>query len=290
MKIKYLIVMLCLTVGLLGASTAMAFTGTWTAGTGINNTVHDLSTGNPGNGAYNPEGENRICIFCHAPHNTWLLATVNGGSALGGDLQAPQQFTYLPLWNHALTTLYNSYQTYYNGPGEPQSGPRSSQAIANGMYPGSTSLLCLSCHDGSAAVNSYGNPTQQPASDTYAGTTMMAPQYSIGAGGNLQNHHPIGFDYDAVQLADPEIRPSGSTTLSNYGGAAQSISEHLYGGTTTGFCDKQCLECGSCHSVHNTGNTGERLLWRSDAGSALCLTCHAKGVYSTPETVGVTGP
>jgi predicted CXXCH cytochrome family protein len=37
------------------------------------------------------------------------------------------------------------------------------------------------------------------------------------------------------------------------------------------------LECTSCHSVHNTGNTGERLLWRSDVRSQLCLSCHDKG-------------
>ncbi|HEY3349170.1 MAG TPA: cytochrome c3 family protein [Thermoanaerobaculia bacterium] len=37
------------------------------------------------------------------------------------------------------------------------------------------------------------------------------------------------------------------------------------------------MECGTCHSVHNKGNTGESLLWRSDAQSRLCLTCHDKG-------------
>jgi len=42
------------------------------------------------------------------------------------------------------------------------------------------------------------------------------------------------------------------------------------------------MECGTCHAVHNKGNTGESLLWRSDQNSELCLTCHAKGLYTFP--------
>ena len=82
------------------------------------------------------------------------------------------------------------------------------------------------------------------------------------------HHHPIGFPYDAVQAADPEIRTSDTELL-----AGDPVSNHLYGFDNT-------LECGSCHSVHNTGNQGESLLWRSDQNSELCLTCHAKGYYT----------
>ena len=38
------------------------------------------------------------------------------------------------------------------GPGRPLTGPKALQAF-NAMTPGSSSLLCLSCHDGSVAVN-----------------------------------------------------------------------------------------------------------------------------------------
>ncbi|MFI5395332.1 MAG: cytochrome c3 family protein [Candidatus Binatia bacterium] len=54
-------------------------------------------------------------------------------------------------------------------------------------------------------------------------------------------------------------------------GTAGTVRDHLYGPGGTR------MECATCHSVHNTGNTGETLLWRSDAGSRLCLTCHDKG-------------
>jgi predicted CXXCH cytochrome family protein len=152
---------------------------------------------------------------------------------------------------------------YQNGPGAPTRGAKASQAIASGMTPGSTSLLCLSCHDGSVALNSYGNNSQLTVSSGGA----IGAQHVIGKDNYLGNHHPIGFDYDAVQSVDKEIRSADAATL----GSAGSVRDHLYGESNTK------MECGTCHSVHNTGNTGELLLWRSDMRSRLCLTCHDKG-------------
>ena len=74
------------------------------------------------------------------------------------------------------------------------------------MTPGSTSLLCLSCHDGSIAVNSYGNSPAQLSKSVSTGSAMMAPSYQIGTGKYLGNHHPIGFNYGNVQAVDTEIR------------------------------------------------------------------------------------
>ncbi len=240
------------------------------AGTGINGTVHDLAT--PHNGmnytALPADPLQRICIFCHAPHSTWRLSPANGGpgAGVGSGPQAPDAFDYLPLWNHQLTGNYASYTMYQNGPGAPTIGPRASQAIQFGMTPGSTSLLCLSCHDGSVAVNSYGNSSQLLYSQSGGGPTIGA-QYVIGQSNYLGNHHPIGFNYDAVQSVDIEIRQADTAQL----GAAGPVRNHLYGPGNT------LMECGTCHAVHNKGNTGETLLWRSDTSSHLCLTCHDKG-------------
>ncbi|MBI5289557.1 MAG: hypothetical protein HY873_11360 [Chloroflexi bacterium] len=254
--------------GLSLTSSAMAYLGTYTAGAGINGTVHDLGTAHDGINytAIPADSHQRICIFCHAPHNTYKLSTANGGppAGIGGGPTAPDAFDYLPLWNHELTANYASYTMYQNGPGAPQIGAKASQAILNGMTPGSTSLLCLSCHDGSVAVNSYGNSSQLSQSGT--GATIGA-QYQIGKDNYLGNHHPIGFDYDAVQAVDTEIRSADSANL----GGAGLVREHLYGPGST------MMECGTCHAVHNKGNTGETLLWRSDINSQLCLTCHDKG-------------
>jgi len=242
-------------------------------GDGINGTVHDLSVTYP---AIPPDNtlagaEPRMCIYCHAPHNTYKLSPANlGPGASGAGPQAPDAFTYLPLWNHQLTDNYAAYTMYFPGPGRPLTGPRALQAF-NAMTPGSTSLLCLSCHDGSVAVNSYGNADQLIRSVSSGGPAITSSRYITGRDNYLGNHHPIGFDYAAVSSVDTEIRDAGLAMM----GAAGTVSDHLYNSK---------MECGTCHSVHNTGNTGETLLWRSDAASRLCLTCHIKGTDPTNVT------
>ncbi|MBI5633338.1 MAG: cytochrome c3 family protein [Nitrospirae bacterium] len=265
MNKKLIILLLTLAMGLVIVSGAMPYTGSYAPGIGINGTVHDLGTSHNGmNYTASPaDSLNRICIFCHAPHNTYRLSTATGGAGP----QAPADFDYLPLWNHSLQADL-AYQMYENGPGAPQSGSKASQAILYGMVPGSTSLLCLSCHDGSVAVNSYGNVAQRPGSMS-TGSSMITSAYVIGQDKYLGNHHPIGFNFSDVRTGDTEIR-NPAVAMLNVG---ETVNDHLYGGK---------MECGTCHSVHNKGNTGEALLWRSDQNSELCLTCHDKGTYTAP--------
>jgi predicted CXXCH cytochrome family protein len=257
-------------VALLLASYAGAYTGTYIPGSGIVGTVHDMSTTNNGMNypAIPADSQHRICIYCHAAHSATKLSPANGGpgAAVGSGPQAPDAFDYLPLWNHELTGNYASYVMYQNGPGAPQAGPKASQAILTGMTPGSVSLLCLSCHDGSVAINSYGNSSQPLSSQSGGGATIGAT-YMIGKDNYLGNHHPIGFNYDAVQAADTQIRDADTASM----GAAGLVRDHLYGAANTQ------MECATCHEVHNKGNSGETLLWRSDENSRLCLTCHDKG-------------
>jgi predicted CXXCH cytochrome family protein len=270
---RYIEGALVVAIGLCVASYAMAYTGLYTPGAGIKDTVHDLAQPGNGMGIYNvvdnaPDGTplNRVCIFCHAPHNTYRLSSVAIGS---GPQATDSAFDYLPLWNHELQANIG-YLMYDNGPGAPLGVTKASQAIANGMVPGSTSLLCLSCHDGTVAANSYGNGAS-------GGTQVISPGYVIGKDKYLGNHHPIGFNYDLVVAGDPAVNPSeegirdaDATFLTT----TTLIRDHLSAGTN--------MECATCHSVHNTGNSGERLLWRSDQNSELCLTCHAKGAYVAP--------
>lgn len=263
-------------ITLLAGSSAMAYTGSYVPGSGINLTPHDLSVVHNGMDytAEPADPHTRICIFCHAPHNTYRLSAANGGHP-GSGPQAADEFTYLPLWNHQLPDPVPDYYMYANGPGAPQQGPKASQAILQGIdQPGSVSLLCLSCHDGSIAANTYGNSDQPPASQS-VGTKFMAPGYQIGLLQNLENHHPITFDYDVVVAGDTEIRDPDATLMT----PVSTVRDHLFGNGAGGT---SYLECASCHSVHNKGNSGEMLLWRSDQNSELCLTCHDKGIYTTP--------
>jgi hypothetical protein len=138
--------------------------------------------------------------------------------------------------------------------------------------PDGHSKLCLSCHDGTVAVDSFGGRT---------GTSFL-----VSIGTDLRNHHPISFDYDsALALADGELHDPATTPA----GGGTIRSELL-------FDDR--LQCSSCHDVHisrnSSGCTGchvptwvdppgaviivtRSLSLRIDnAASALCLACHDK--------------
>jgi len=182
----------------------------------ITGSEHDFSSA-----GWNSSGE--ICIVCHAPH---------GGTALSD----------APLWNHSLTT--QSFTLYSSG----------TLDASDLGQPAGTTRLCLSCHDGTIALDSFGGTT---------GTNFVGDP--IASGGDLNSEHPISFTYnDALATNDGGLNPP-STTPSGLGG---TIADDML------FNNK--VECASCHDVHNALGTGGNLLVKSNAGSGLCLTCHAK--------------
>ncbi len=173
----------------------------------------------------------RICVACHAPHNTNTSVTD------------------APLWTHALSTA--TYTLY-------------SSATLNATMgqPSGLSKLCLSCHDGTVAVDSFGGAT---------GSTMVAASSNVGTA--LNNDHPIGFTYNsALATADGSLHdPSVKSITIGSGGQTKTGTLKA----TMLYNDK--LECSSCHDVHNTFNAQtSKLLKVSDAGSAICLACHNK--------------
>ncbi len=280
---KLIVTMLCAALGMLlyvpsAHAIAPGYTGETivTAGIGINGSVHDLRRANTllGYKSQPPDALDRLCIFCHAPHHTYKLTV---GAALGTGPTAPSNATYLPLWNHTITTTV--FIPYNNGPDEPIAGPKRSQAIDTFDKIGATSLLCLSCHDGTISVNEYGHAPQSAASQSGGGITIESGtgtggigEYNIGKSGYLVNHHPIGFPYDVVAGLDLEIYQSTIAVFDqtyDSGSNIIPISNLLWGGK---------MECSTCHAVHNKGNTGEKLLYVSDKNSNLCFSCHNKGV------------
>lgn len=178
----------------------------------IAGTAHDLSA---------MPGTDQICVFCHTPHNA--DATVE------------------PLWNATLSTsTFTPYaSSTFDGAAtmdtDPVIGP---------------SRLCMSCHDGSVAIDSAIN-----------GTTFINPGGAL-LGTDLSNDHPIGFDYDAAQTLDAELQPSSAAL------GTGTIADHLFG-------TNNIMTCATCHDVHGVTGVGSFLL-ESNAGSALCLKCHIK--------------
>lgn len=257
---KNLLMILGLVLGiLLVAVAAMAGTA---PDTGIVGSAHDLTSSGPSSGwgdSVEQGLQDRLCIYCHAPHHTLKPGFVSNSGVV---------INYVPLWNHAITTT-PSFTMYNNGPDEPLDPQHTSTAKAIAGNPGSLSMLCLSCHDGSVATNEYGF-APAAASERRQGAQRFITSASrayIGGGGDLSNHHPIGFDYTQVAAADggPDYEIAGTTTQMT---TNKTIGDLLSAGTN--------MECGTCHDVHNTESQGLKFIWKSDTQSAFCLTCHLK--------------
>jgi hypothetical protein len=173
--------------------------------------------------------EQRICIFCHTPHD------------------ADTSVIDAPLWNHQVTN--RSYLLYDS----PTLDARVDQ-------PTGGSKLCLSCHDGSVAVDSYGGRS---------GTIFMLPPAAVaGDIDELSNDHPISFTYDDALASQDGGLFAPTSTASGLGG---TISQNML------FNDR--LECSSCHDVHNgpaAAAVNDHLLVITQVQSRLCLTCHDK--------------
>ena len=246
-----------LAIGLILALGTVAMATNQAPGTGITRTSHDLSsiTGvgdSWGSGSAADGTMDRICIYCHTPHHS---ATAVDATAKG--------LTYYPLWNHDTTVL--TYETYTNGLDTPDGIQHSLNAAPLGQ-PGSVSKLCLSCHDGSVAISSYGNYEGGANSESHTGAVNASGRILVGGSVfGLTNHHPIGFVYADVQAADDEINDVTTPFTNNPFGI--TIEEVLWKGK---------MECSSCHDVHNTKNSGSKFTWTEDTNSQLCLTCHYK--------------
>jgi predicted CXXCH cytochrome family protein len=236
---------------------------------GIQTSKHDLtSTGTGGNRVTN--GSPEICVFCHTPH--------------GSDSAAP-------LWNKNLSSppTYTQY---------------SSSTMDGVAVTGGISLACLSCHDGSQAMDSMINRPGSGLYDptgvarAYSGNTwssnvdgkMVAGVFNLGT--DLSNDHPIQIPYcgGGMTAAGATITMTGCADAdfkTPIGNATGTQKVWFDTGSTASAKDKGDIqlynraggavfyvECGSCHDPHNTANG--TFLRISNAASAVCLTCHNK--------------
>jgi predicted CXXCH cytochrome family protein len=174
----------------------------------------------------------KVCVTCHVPHKS--DTTVADA----------------PLWNHKLQTT--SYALY--------TSPTLKATVGQ---PGGNSKLCLSCHDGTVAIDSFGGAT---------GTTMISAANNLG--NSLKDDHPIGFTYDTAlatakgSMFDPATKTVTIGASPTKSGTVAALM--LYSGK---------MECSSCHDVHNTftvGANGSGMVKMASAGSALCVACHNK--------------
>jgi hypothetical protein len=216
---------------------------------GVAGSPHDFST----NSWNTRKG---TCTPCHQAHHT-------------ADVQVA------PLWSHA---------TSASGSFTPYSSPTLNATVGQ---PSGPSLACLSCHDGTVAVNQ--------GITALLGTTAEYIDAGAQIDQDLHVTHPVSFTYDAAlaatdgglenpltyKIGDPKTALTYSTapvpaTWSGTSLTGKTINEALlFGGK---------MECASCHDVHKMegSSPSSGILTRlsgSDAGgkgSILCRTCHIK--------------
>jgi predicted CXXCH cytochrome family protein len=215
---------------------------------GVADTKHNLSTSKIAAAEIYSTDQTEICVFCHTPHN----ALKNSGAT-----------NYLPLWNHTLsgTTSYGTYTSVTMNATTSDIG----EATLAGA---TTSHLCLSCHDGTVAVNSFNRASTINSTTTMAGAGQTAGKISAGRGSNLgtdlSNDHPINFTYDAALV-----------TADKGTAAAASLKDP---GALTGVkLFNNTVQCASCHDPHTSQDaSGKGLVRVTMNSSQLCTSCHIK--------------
>lgn len=271
------VVMYVSRIGYLLLSVIMLLSATVWAGS-IINSRHDLSHFNergygsesgPMQGAtYNDYKE--TCIYCHTPHNADAIA---------------------PLWNRKLPE--KSGYTMYSSPNFDSGGQVSPDGI---------SLACLSCHDGSVAVDSVINMPQ------YHEIIDSGVHYKLSLGGEVGSdscgkcHNRSGGAYGGVgadsvggahdasvryltkNLSDDHpisiVFPDFNTDPGfNQPSIPKEDGGRAFPNGIQTFKDDK-VQCASCHDIHNPdeeNNEGRDPFLRvSNRNSALCLTCHTK--------------
>ncbi len=184
-------------------------------------TTYGQITGTDHDLTKNPYNLTQICLPCHIPH-------------------VPDQAAAGALWNHELSV--ESYNHY---------------TLLDGTTPGDAtgqSKLCLSCHDGSVAIDSYGGLT---------GSTSIGSGHDVTQDTtvSLTDDHPIGIVYPS---GDP-----GYFTVAN--SAVNGLPLYAAGAET----DR--VECGSCHDPHKVSGIAKFLrASMTTPASGLCIKCHDK--------------
>ena len=206
------------------------------AGRGVVASPHNLSVSGP-NPAFRFD-EIRVCVFCHTPHNA-------------------QPYAQAPLWNRAPQTSDNT--TMYSSPNF------LAKVTLPPTMPTGASRICLSCHDGTLALNRYGGPVlgSSGAPAKLTGSANLST--------NLADDHPISFPYTAGLALSANLVPPGQLT-----GAVKLDREDN-------------VQCTSCHNPHDNEYGNFLVMNNGDPAkpdynpavpSPLCVTCHAPPGWS----------
>ncbi len=260
----------------LGAAAAMMVVSSVSAAPidSIAESWHNLGAGNskgvtPNGGSpanFSP-ATGEICVFCHTPH--------------GGDASAA-----VPIWNRFISAppTYTRYSDLGTSTFDAAEAPI-----------GSVTLGCLSCHDGTQAIDAllnapgsgnYTNPEEGilPPLIGFAGDDQVGGKLKAGIvqnlGIDLRNDHPVSMQYGGGGILE------GSTVSTVDADFRLPIEEKLAGGTgaTVWYIPAEitALEIDATQYVNATS-------LKPDARDRLDIILYSRGGNEDVDPTGVAG-
>lgn len=184
----------------------------------------------------------QICLPCHTPHNA-MAVEVNGYRAGR-------------LWNHALPAVGQVY------------GMRAGELMRDDALD-AYSLLCMGCHDGTVALDSFGGRS----GSVYLPAAKIRSSARVSAvlGIDLTDDHPIGADAVWPDIEPEGLNPRGMWENQVFGGSRMgSLRPMRIDGQ-----ERSVVSCATCHEPHRRGGH-DGLLRIDNSASQMCLACHAK--------------
>ncbi len=219
-----------------------------------------------------------VCVFCHTPHQAQSQSAIEA-----------------PLWNKGIPNAA-TFTTY-----------DSTTIDGTILTLGSVSIACLSCHDGSQAmdvvINAPGSrgvvPTVGAELDALAIGAIGTITGTAGdLGTDLTNDHPIGVQYGGFDPGtgqiDPDFAGGANLQTANINGqdvwwlnttggpATRDKNDVILYTRLNGATPEPFVECGSCHDPHQGAGVGTgagtavNFMRIANTSSDLCLTCHVK--------------
>jgi hypothetical protein len=208
---------------------------------------HDLRTTGLGGSQTGVNGPSyALCNYCHVAHK---FAADSGLGATG-----PATL----LWNHTLSssTAYTAYTSWTLK----ATDLASLQGTGVNADLNNPSIMCMSCHDGTVALNS-----SYTGAIGSVGTGMPSSMVINPADANKT--HPINFTYDATLANAAGMKvPAGTNGVDSNTNPVIPL-----------FSGK--MQCSTCHEPH----TNSHLLFRNfnavytTTNGSWCLYCHSDG-------------
>jgi len=267
----------------------------------IANTRHNMTQRQPAGGpsgvlmdSYRNDYQ-EACVYCHTPH------------AAGGMLA-------VPLWNRTVkATTYTSYNqlgtvTLTQEVSQPGNNSLACLSCHDGQtavdsiinMPGAGRYLPSQRTAQNDAFLDVWNNMRGPDATVHAGLRQDeclvchapgpgvlkagAADFTLAAiGTDLRNDHPVGVTFPETSGAGtdfntPAVRQGNARFFdSDHSGRMDSGEIRLY--ASNGRFQVECASCHDPHGVPSAGNNSAffpTFLRVSNAGSALCLTCHRK--------------